>query len=363
MRRLLFFILLLLSVFSFTFSNELKGKNFLISQKRKAFLDFSVIDENSTVIPVLDNGILVNSRIFVKDSNRRFYLRENGKYAVKLAKDSYVLKWRVDQLEIIESYFLNSDGVDYTVEIKNKSNKGRLVGIYFIYDTYLGEKNGKHFIDSEGEVYTREKSFQGFNIPRSIKSINDNNQGLEFIFPEEKNKKPDRVILGNWEQLSRSKKWPYIPNDGSRFSYGYYSINDSGLGLVYPSTSLITGESVIHGFKIKFYSGITLQKKEIVTEDDSKWNKEEPVVEDVVVDEAVVVEPEVIEDEALESLPIEQPEVIVEQNDTEIKPLNPEKEELLRMLEYVRKKRSGEDVTGYDFDEDYIIEKLKEINE
>lgn len=359
MKKSVIFLLLFFSSLYILFSNELKGKDFLISENKKAFFNYYIIDENSKKIPAIEDGLLINSRIFIKDSTRRFYLRDSGKYVVTSTEDFLIIKWRVENLEFIESYNVREDYVDYSFTIKNLSEKGRLVGVYFIFDTYLGEGSGNHFIDSEGEVYTREISFQGFDIPSKIKSVNSNNQGMEFILPDSKDDKPDRVILGNWEQLSRSKKWPYIPNDGGLFSYGYYSINDSGLGLVYPSTSLNEGESTTHRFKLKFYSGIDDKTVvDVKIDEESKWSNEE-VLEEIPAVAEEIKEPidEIPEDNVI----LEEP--VVEEVSDSIEPMDPEKEELLRMLEYVRKKKKGEDVSGYDFDEDYIMKKLSEVNE
>ena len=49
-----------------------------------------------------------------------------------------------------------------------------------MYDTYLGEKANRHFIVDDYQEINREKSYSGIEIPRSIKSLNKDNIGVEF---------------------------------------------------------------------------------------------------------------------------------------------------------------------------------------
>lgn len=98
----------------------------------------------------------------------------------------------------------------------------------------------------------------------------------------------------------------------------------------------------------------------------SKWTKvddepvEEVLEEEIVDDEPVIIEAiDVIEPiDVEEVIVVEEVELLADDG-----PLDPDKEELRQMLEYIQKKQRGEDVSEYDFDEAYIIEKLKERND
>lgn len=340
----------------------LQSSNFGIKETNKGYLDYYVIDENNNHFSLLDNGYFINSRIYIKDSDRRFYLRDQGEYSISIKENTFNIKWRVKTLEINEKYTKNELGFLYNIDIRNKTDKDRNVGVYLIYDTFLGEEEKNHFIIDDNKIIKREKIFEGTEIPISLISKDARNNVLEFRFLDNSEYKPDSVILGNWDKLAYSKKWPYKPNNGSMFSNGYYSINDSGLGVVYNGVIIPKNKSINYEFQINFKLEKQIESKaikEVKPKKDKKvWVKsEEPVIEEpkeIIVE----VQPEVIN---IESNPNDKDESDIIGVPTKV--VNTDKEDLLRMLEYIQKKRKGEDVSEYDFDEKYILEKLKERNE
>ncbi len=383
-------VLLLISLLSTLIGEDfsLKGENYLISETKKGYLDFSIVGLNGKTVPVLDSGTYLNSRIYIKDSDKRFYLRDQARYVVNITKSQLIIKWRVLTLDIIESYTKSNNGVLYNIEVNNRTDKDRNVGVYLMFDTYLGEEEKDHFVVDDYKVINREKVYHFGDIPQSLKSINSLGQGIEFRFRDENTTTPDDLILGNWEQLARSKKWPYNPKDGSFFSYGYYSVNDSGVGVVYSSKSVPAEDNIEYSFNINFISEqvktveeVEVKVKEVTEE--SKWDhkefsepKDTPIIEDVptVNESTVFLEEENISVEEENISVEEETDIVIEETKTEVfkseeisieedNIIDPEKEELMRMLEYIQKKKNGEDVSGYDFDEGYIMKKLKERNE
>ena len=404
-----FMVLLLLPSISIFCETGLSVDNhYSIIESKKGFLNYSVVKDNKEILPVLESGSFVNSRIYISDSDKRFYLRDKSKYIIKNETGKLIIKWRTLTLDVIETYTALSDrsGVNYNIVVDNRTGYSRNVGLYLMYDTYLGEKANRHFIVDDYQEINREKSYSGIEIPRSIKSLNKDNIGVEFRFRDDEITSPDILILGNWDQLAKSKKWPYIPKNGGLFSNGYYSINDSGLGVVFSKKGISEGGSISYNFNILFQNKTlrSVVKKESKT-DTSKWGEESNVVSTESITEPLSVEEEPVVDELItETLPVKEKDLVVVENESivespsveeepvvaenksiiespsveeesvvveEIKPLideslsivDPEKEELRRMLEYIQKKKRGEDVSEYDFDEAYILKKLKERHE
>ncbi len=372
--RIILFCLLSVMLVLPAFTQVASGKHFEVSINKTGRPEIFHI-QGDVKTPIWDKENKSNLVIYVKDTSKRFYLHDMGRFNTYNESNDLFIKWRVEGLEIIEKYTpLDENSLNYSVEIINRGDKSRSVGLYFIYDTYLGESSGKHFIDSEKVVYTREKTFTGYEIPRSIKSLNDQQIGVEYIFALEERKVPERVILGNWEQLSKSRKWPYIPKDGGLFSYGYYSIDDSGIGIQFPQVSLQPMERDTVSFDYRFHSeGETLAPPEFSnTESESKWDekkyfyeepvKEEPVKEDtlITVSSSESFTTDNLDGTISSDLPIIEPFNLKLVPETSKKVT---KEDLQKMLEYVRLKKAGEDTSGYDFNEQDILEVLKQLNE
>lgn len=347
------YLILCFSICISTFSKEItyEGSNYIIKELGKGYFNYFILDKDNNKVPSLEDGSLINSRIFIKDGDSYFYLRSIKDFKYKADKNSLVLMWNTENLDIVEEYLYMDRSVNYSITLKNKAGRNRNVGAYLIYNTYLGEENKSHFLIDNYLTENRERYYEYGEIPLSIKSLNENGLGIEFSFTEDGTVTPDQLILGNWEKLARSKKWPYLPQKGGAFSYGYYSINDSALGIVYRGKNIKGGDSIKHSFNLSFISN-----REAVVR---KLEPEE--AETNITESAEKVIPELPQ---LEEIPVKEPDLeLPEVKIDDSKPLDPEKEELLRMLEYIQKKKRGEDVSGYDFDENYIIEKLKERDE
>lgn len=344
------FLLILLTI-SISLFSEVIG----VEETVKGYINLYLLSDDGDKLNLLDNGIYLNSRIYIKDSDKRFYLREHGDYVVNILEDSLNIKWRVDTLEIIEKYSKTNKGFIYSIDIKNRTNENRNVGVYLMYDTYLGEDSGDHFILNSNKIVKKERTFYSTEIPLSVKSTNLRGQGIEFRIMDTPYKTPELLILGNWDRLAYSKKWPYKPDDGGLFSYGYYSINDSGIGIVYPGVNILPNTKISYSFNINLLKDNTpsevVETKELIVPNPKNWTIEkETSIENVEIEKSEVSNDEV--DEVIEPLVV--PETTVTDS---------EKEEFKKMLEYIQKKKLGEDVSGYGFDEEYIMKKLKERDE
>ncbi len=373
-------LLIVLSTYTFSQTLSLDGLDFGISETKDGYIDLYQIDVNGKKTSVLDTGLYMNSRIFIKDSDRRFYLRDQGKYVVSVNTDSFIIKWRVETLDVTEKYTKTDIGFEYSINLKNRTDKDRNIGVYLMFDTYLGENDNNHYIIENYKIIKNEKTYNGSEIPLSIISKNSRDQFVEFRLMDNKAFIPDELILGNWDRLAYSKKWPYKPKDGSKFSYGYYSINDSAIGVLYNGININPGKDVSYAFNINLSQNsaiiIETSEKEEPQEKKKKWINLERVdstKDETLVDEFVKPETEDIpevdgvkNDENIIPLILDsetEDEINIDNTEPIIMSAEAEREELLQMLDYIQKKKKGEDVSEYDFDEEYILKKLKERNE
>lgn len=252
MKSYFIIILILLSFSIFSEDQKPIKKSIDITETKKGYISFNIVSDKNEVVHLLDNGLYLNSRIYIKDADRRFFLRETAKYSVLKTEKSIQFKWRILTLDIIETYTKNETGYLYEINVKNRTDKDRNIGVYLMYDTYLGEESGDHFLIEDYKIIKREKSYFGEEIPNSIKSQNETGLGLEFRFMDSKTISPSRVLLANWDRIAYSKKWPYNLKDGGMFSHGYYSINDSAIAVLYSGINVAGSESITYDFNINF---------------------------------------------------------------------------------------------------------------
>ncbi|MBN2617561.1 MAG: hypothetical protein JXR64_04540 [Spirochaetales bacterium] len=360
--RFLFTLIIVVSINLFSNENILQGERFGISESRKGYLNYIIYNDLNQEKYLLDSGIYLNSRIYIKDGDKRFFLRNNSEYKITVTDVDYRIKWRNDKIEIEEKYSLVDTGYLYTISILNKSPNIKNIGLFLTYDTILGEESGNHFLIDDYKIINRERAYKSSEIPLSIKSIDKLNEGLEFRVMDISGMEPDQVILGNWDRLAFSKLWPYTPKEDGLFSYGYYSINDSGIGIFFNGTNIKPGDTLTKSFKMNFIVAEPVADiKANEPSDEKEWKK----TPDVITEPEPEIVPEILPDVSPElETETETTPVIIPDVNSEPEPiLDPEAEELKKMLEYIQKKKRGEDVSEYDFDEKYIIEKLKERND
>lgn len=351
-------VLLLLFIHSFLYCDDISTPEieYKIQSTSKGFFNISIIYDEKNHIALFDNGIDENSRIFINDSGTTISLRDIKPSSIKTLNGGLEIKWILNGTVITESFIKENDGFLYSISYINSTKELRNVSVSLLYDTYLGEKGKKHFIIDNFKTIKHENNYLNQNIPKSIKSVNNDGFGIEYSFNEKNYSLPNQVILGNWDRLSNSKNKLYTPTNGGSFSYGYYSINDSGIGIVYPTVGILPNKELLYSFKLNI-----IYPKSDISEVKPKANTTdsiEEVIEDVDIKSNInptdTIQ-DVTEDEEIE---------LKDDNDeNNIKTSDTSEEELNKMLEYIQKKKRGEDVSEYDFDEDYIIMKLKEINE
>lgn len=209
---------------------------------------------------------------------------ESSQFKEKLEKKDYGATriWTSDWLDATEDFrFTTSgnkgaDGVTVSLTITNKSDTKTPVGVRYLFDTYLGERNGAHFATDTSPKMENETSFDKENmIQYWISPQEPPNEpvkvGLKMVTKGGDITTPDRIVFANWKRLSDSL-WSYWPPQGRNFSVRPYSINDSAVSVYYNAESLPKGSSRNLRVSLSFYG---TNEKEVVKEDASAKTPDE----------------------------------------------------------------------------------------
>lgn len=132
-----------------------------------------------------------------------------------------------------------ADGIAVSFEIENISDRDMQVGLRYLLDTWLGEREGSHFVLPSAGVLSGETLLAGDYDERHIVSPGS---GAALYLPfHAPATRPDRVVAANWKRLSDAA-WAMDVNASRGFTLMPYSINDSALALYFEPRTLRGGE-------------------------------------------------------------------------------------------------------------------------
>ncbi len=182
--------------------------------------------------------------LFVTLGNRIFTMGDTSFFSQKLVINSDTsasFVWTSKIIEITETFTLIKsqksaffDGVKISLLVENISESPQNVGMCYLFDTYLGEKNKKHFITSGG-MDIRAETYYTSDFPAYFISPTDTSssfKGLQCMLQGPGITIPDKVIFANWKRL-KENIFSYTVHDSRNFNYLPYSINDSAVALYY----------------------------------------------------------------------------------------------------------------------------------
>ena len=137
-----------------------------------------------------------------------------------------------------------SDGIQITVTVKNISELALSIGIRYLFDTYLGERDNIHFQTDSLSSVKNERAFTSTSMPDYIvsKSEKGDNPGFQIMTSQTGITRIDKVVLGNWKRLN-DNSWAYDVNTTRNFNLLPYSINDSAVALYYNAERVEKGSS------------------------------------------------------------------------------------------------------------------------
>lgn len=158
--------------------------------------------------------------------------------------------WESSALTVKQEFFfirsqgsLLSDGIGVTVTVTNKTEGPRAIGVRYLFDTYLGEKQRTHFYTDLHPLLSAETEIAGNSITYLVSQDRvAKTDGIQIMTRADGVTVPDRIVFGNWKRLSDSP-WEYSVSAGRSFSLLPYSINDSAVALYYNPEPLAAGVS------------------------------------------------------------------------------------------------------------------------
>jgi hypothetical protein len=137
------------------------------------------------------------------------------------------------------------DGVLITYSVENKSDRKRDIGIRQLFDTWLGEGSGGHFVLPDGITLDHEIRLEGVDVPLSWESwrlVENNPVVLRGVLHGELVSTPEKVVFANYRSLRR---YPldYRVSRKKGFDNLPYSKNDSAVALYYGPVTLWPGDA------------------------------------------------------------------------------------------------------------------------
>ncbi len=208
--------------------------------------------EKQKFVPLLFGDDPRTSLLSILIGNKVYTMGETSGYrqAVQEVKEGAQFVWTSNTLVITETFsFLRSasspisDGFKINVSVRNISEQDIAIGFRYLFDTYLGEKDGNHFALEGGRAITSESllrgSYPAYWISPSAKTAV---KGFQCMLSGEGITAPEKVVFANWKRLNESS-WAYEVNSSRNFNYLPYSINDSAVGLYYEAETIPRGGS------------------------------------------------------------------------------------------------------------------------
>jgi hypothetical protein len=126
--------------------------------------------------------------------------------------------------------------VKIVIRVDNVAEEAQTIAVRLLFDTYLGEASGTHFITSANAMVAREASLNtpvggSYWISPFIDSATGD--GLLSLTDSLYVTQPEAVVFANWKRLFEAN-WEYRSLPNLDFNYQPYSFNDSAVCQYYP---------------------------------------------------------------------------------------------------------------------------------
>ncbi|MBN1799019.1 MAG: hypothetical protein JW822_10600 [Spirochaetales bacterium] len=155
--------------------------------------------------------------------------------------------WISKQLQVIQDFIIQGTQVKIVLVLFNISQVDQSVGVRYLFDTYLGEKAGPHFVTDTGVEISKEttldtRSSLSYWISPLQMDKGSEQIGMRVITRGSGVTPADKIVFGNWKRLNESL-WFYRTDDMRDFNDLPYSVNDSAVCHYYNPVVLKSGES------------------------------------------------------------------------------------------------------------------------
>lgn len=187
----------------------------------------------------------------IRAGNDLYHMGDSSRFQQKVTKTQTggEIAWKSDKLYVTETFAFKTstgasqpDGLLITIKVDNLTSKSLAVGIRYLIDTYLGERNRIEFVTPNEDSMTNETAFTGSQVPTYWVSPENKKLtvGLEAVTRGSGVTVPNRIIFANWKRLYDSQ-WDYTVDPTRNFNLLPYSINDSAVAMYYNSEELKPG--------------------------------------------------------------------------------------------------------------------------
>jgi hypothetical protein len=220
------------------------------------------LDERSSRFAVLvrsDSGWLslffpddlLSTSVEVLEENQVFRMGDSGRFSQRVEQAEFGPRfvWESATLRISQTFepirgldSVSENGVQIRTSVLSLAEQPREVGVRFILDSYLGERQNRHFELADGSLIEQESRIDPADTLYVVSRNGSNAQsGLQLMIGTPTVTRPEAVYLTNWQRASESP-WNYDFNPTRNFNRLPYSINDSAILLRYGTEVLETGE-------------------------------------------------------------------------------------------------------------------------
>ncbi len=253
MRKLLSIVFLFLIVFSLSALELTDGRiKLILHEDLGRFSLYYLTDvRNNRYTPLFLEEDPRTTFLTLLEGNKTYRMGEAAGFSQSIEEktNSTGFIWESNTLRVEETFqFISSsssalsDGISITVTVTNLSEGNLSVGLRYVFDTYLGEKDKHHFFASENITIDNEKEFSSSSMPRFIVSSTEEiSPGFQIMLSDQGITTPDTCVCANWKRLNDSS-WDYDVRPNRNFNHLPYSINDSAIGLTYDAETIKNGE-------------------------------------------------------------------------------------------------------------------------
>lgn len=201
----------------------------------------------NTWVPFLIDQDPRTTKLSIIENNKIYIMGESASFRQTLeqTEKGAAFVWTSGTLIIREEFSFTkssqspiSDGLKINITIENTSNDTLSVGVRYLFDTYLGENEDRHFFTDAAEKINTEIDFVS-SIPYYWVSpvSKKNTPGFQVMTSGSGITTPNRIIFANWSRLD-DNSWNFDVNKSRNFNYPPYSINDSAVAQYYNPNNL-----------------------------------------------------------------------------------------------------------------------------
>ena len=187
---------------------------------------------------------------------KTYKLGESPEFRVTLVKEaagSVRIEYRSSMCVVKQTFtFVASPGAAATdsvairFTIENISGKDSNIGLRYLLDTWLGEKQNAHFRADAVGLAATELALSGDYVDAWIRSpgeataVAGSDAAVFQVVLGGSATRPDRVLAANWKRLNDAA-WLLEVNASRNFTLLPYSINDSAIALFYEPVTIRPG--------------------------------------------------------------------------------------------------------------------------